>query len=183
MGTIDQIQNLFSCMSQQIYHHNLILEIRRRLIGECQERTLKCLDLLTEAEIWHRPNDKSNSVGNLVLHLCGNVRQWLFSTLGGQADVRQRQVEFDARESHDRASLKNEIVDLMYHADKLLSELRVEDVLQTYSVQGFEENGISILVHVTEHFSYHVGQMTYFVKAHKNLDVAYYAGLDLDKTR
>lgn len=169
-------------MSLQIYHEQLILEIRRRLVGECQERTIICLDLLSEAEIWQRPNDQSNSVGNLVLHLCGNVHQWLFSTLGKQKDIRERQAEFDARATHDRAALKQKIVAMMTQVDGILSGLSAEDVNQTYSVQGFEENGVAILIHITEHFSYHVGQMTYFVKAHKNLDVAYYGGVDLDKT-
>ena len=124
-------------MTLQIYHRQLISEIRRRLVGECQARTLKCLDYLSETEIWHRPNEQSNSVGNLVLHLCGNVRQWLFSTLGKQPDIRQRQAEFDARASHDRVSLKNLIQDLMVDTDKILQALTAEDLCQEYTVQGF----------------------------------------------
>ena len=71
-------------------HNDLFLqEIRRRLTGEGQERILKCLDLLTDEDIWYRPNAQSNSVGNLVLHLCGNVTQWLFSTMGGEEDTKK----------------------------------------------------------------------------------------------
>jgi len=169
-------------MKESKYHLLLISEVRRRLIGECQSRLLKCLDHLNEDEIWYRPNAESNSVGNLVLHLCGNVRQWLFSTLGDQLDHRDRRAEFSAKEFHRRASLKKMIEDLMHEADDILGNISEEKVLRDYQVQGFHENGVSILVHVTEHFSYHVGQITYFVKAHKNLDVGYYKGQDLNKS-
>lgn len=61
----------------------LLAETRRRLFGESFPRLKKCLEQLSEEEIWHRPNPHSNSVGNLVLHLCGNARQWIASGLGG----------------------------------------------------------------------------------------------------
>ena len=161
----------------QKYHTYLISEVRRRLIGECQERTLKCLHLLSNEEIWFRPNSESNSVGNLVLHLCGNIKQWLL----GEDDVRTRQAEFDEQGPIDKAVLKQMIVDLMEHSERILENCMVEDLLKEYRVQGFHENGISILIHITEHFSYHVGQITYYVKARKSIDVGYYKDIDLDK--
>ncbi|MDH3243757.1 MAG: DUF1572 domain-containing protein [Saprospiraceae bacterium] len=162
------------------YHQALISEVRRRLVKECSERTLKCLGLLSEQEIWYRPNEHSNSVGNLVLHLCGNVRQWLFSTLGGKPDIRQRQAEFDEKGPIPGKDLEQMIEDLMDEVNRLLDNLKPEDLLKTYPVQGFDESGVAILLHVTEHFSYHVGQITYFVKAHKDLSVGYYEGINLD---
>ncbi len=164
------------------YHKYLIDETKRRLIDECQERTLKCLDFLTEEEIWYRPNDQSNSVGNLVLHLCGNVKQWLHATIGGEKDIRTRQAEFDERGPLPKDSLKEMVIELMQKSADILDDCTPEDLLCIYRVQGFEENGVGILIHVTEHFSYHVGQITYFVKAHKSMDVGYYEGMDLDKT-
>ncbi len=166
----------------QDYHKYFIDEIQRRLIEECKDRTLKCLNLLTEKEIWYRPNDESNSVGNLVLHLCGNVKQWLHATIGGEKDTRTRQAEFDERGPVARAVLKQMVIDLMQKSKDILDACTPEDLLRKYSVQGFEENGVGVLIHVTEHFSYHVGQITYFVKAHKSRDVGYYEGLDLNKT-
>ena len=164
------------------YHKYFINEIKRRLIDECQERTLKCLDFLTEEEIWYRPNDQSNSVGNLVLHLCGNVKQWLHATIGGEKDTRTRQAEFDERGPVAKDTLKQMVKELMQKSEGILDNCTPEHLLRYYKVQGFEENGVGILIHVTEHFSYHVGQITYFVKAHKSLDVEYYAGQDLDNT-
>ncbi len=164
------------------FRRSFIHEIRRRLVSEGQERILKCLELLGEEDIWYRPNRNSNSVGNLVLHLCGNVRQWLFSTIDGQRDVRQRQSEFDERGNLTKSELKSMVMALMKEADQILGEVSQESLLATYRVQGFNETGIAILIHITEHFSYHVGQITYFVKAHKNLDTAYYADQNLDQT-
>ncbi len=178
----EPVQKMKDMKALETYHRQLIEEIRRRLIGECQERTLKCLEILTEEEIWHRPNEHSNSVGNLVLHLCGNVRQWLFSTLGGQKDIRERQKEFDEQGPLPKAQLKSMLVDLMQAADQILADCPPEQLLRRYNVQGFQENGVAILIHVTEHFSYHVGQMTYFLKAHRDMDAGYYAGQDLNQT-
>ncbi|MCB0687183.1 MAG: DUF1572 family protein [Saprospiraceae bacterium] len=162
--------------------HLFIAEIKRRLVVENQERILKCLDILSEEDIWHRPNEHSNSVGNLVLHLCGNVTQWLFSTMGGEKDNRQRQAEFDERRPIARQVLKEKIIHLMKRADTILNNLTPTQLSQVYDVQGFRETGVGILLHITEHFSYHVGQITYFVKAKNDMDVGYYSDQDLNKT-
>jgi len=73
-----------------------IEEIKRRLFIECFPRLEQCLHTLTEEDIWYRPNANSNSVGNITLHLCGNVRQWVIAGLGGHQDVRERQKELKA---------------------------------------------------------------------------------------
>ncbi len=164
----------------QTYHRMLLMEIRRRLLIECKTRTLKCLDMLTQDEIWYRPNTHSNSVGNLVLHLCGNVQQWLHATMGGEMDSRERQAEFDERGPVEKNVLKDRVVALFQKSEEVLAGLTPEDLMREYLVQGFKETGVAILVHITEHFSYHVGQITYYVKSIKDTDMGYYAGQDLD---
>ena len=166
----------------ELFGRLFIREIQRRLTTEGKDRILKCLDLLSEEDIWFRPNDHSNSVGNLVLHLCGNVTQWLFSTMGGEKDLRERQTEFDEKGPIEKSVLKAKVLYLLTKADRILESLHSSHLTKMYTVQGFEENGIAILVHITEHFSYHVGQITYIVKARKDLDTGYYAGQDLNQT-
>jgi uncharacterized damage-inducible protein DinB len=166
----------------QHFRNQLIAETRRRLMEEGVPRIKKCLAELSEAEIWYRPNEHSNSVGNLVLHLCGNVRQWLLSSLGGQADTRKRQSEFDERGPIPASALTQRLDEVMDEVEKLLEGLTTEQILQSYTVQGFQETGVSILVHVIEHFSYHVGQITYFVKWRKDREMGFYRGLNLDVT-
>jgi len=142
-------------------------------------RLKKCLDQLTEEQIWYRPNANSNSVGNLVLHLCGNVRQWVIAGLDRQEDTRERQQEFDEQGPVPVADLLEKVDQLMVEVTQVLDRTTPIDLLQKRPVQIYEESGLSILVHVVEHFSYHVGQMTYIVKMLKDMDMGYYEGEDL----
>ena len=84
-------------MSDTLLTAEVIRLSRKHLIEESVPRILKCIDLLTDEELWHRHNDSVASLGNLILHLCGNVRQWIISGLGGAEDNRERQQEFDER--------------------------------------------------------------------------------------
>lgn len=169
-------------MAQQI-HDLLIAEFRRRLFDEGVIRIKKSLRLMREEQIWHRPNDNSNSAGNLVLHLCGNVRQWIVSGLGKADDVRTRQAEFDERGPVPTEKMLADLDAVMADVEKVLDDLRPEDLVADHWVQGYTESGLSILVHVVEHFSYHVGQITYIVKALNDLDVGYYAGQELNNPK
>ena len=165
------------------FHQLFITEVKRRLIEEGKARLVTCLGMLNQEEIWHRPNANSNSVGNLVLHLCGNVRQWLISGLGGAPDTRQRQLEFDEKGPIPTETLLHLLDNTLSEAEAVLDRLNDEDLSRPVTIQGFDENGISVLVHVVEHFSYHVGQVTYFVKLIKDRQTNYYEGLDLDVTK
>lgn len=157
----------------------LIDQVRIRIFNESIPRIKKCLNSLSESEIWYRPNANSNSVGNLVLHLCGNARQWIVAGLGQQADTRDRDYEFSEQGPLPTAQLIALLDQTQTAIEQILSGLSEPDLTQEYPVQVFHESGVSILVHVIEHFSYHTGQITYYVKAQKDLDTGYYANLDL----
>lgn len=157
----------------------LLRDVRSHL-DEGRQRLHKCLGMLTAEQLWHRPNANTVSVGNLVLHLCGNVGQWINATLGGEADGRQRDLEFDERGQIPSAELIARLDRTMDRALKVIAELTDEQLLRTYAVQVYQPTGIGILVHVTEHFSYHVGQVTLHTKLLLNVDTGYYAGKDLN---
>lgn len=157
-----------------------LAEIHRRLFEENFVRLKKCLTELNETEIWYRPNAQSNSMGNLVLHLCGNLRQWVISTFDEVPDVRERQLEFEEKGPLPTMYLLDQIEAILLPLKRILRSISDEHLLKTYSVQGFEENGVAILLHAVEHFSYHVGQMTYYVKAKKAKDMGYYDGINLE---
>ena len=160
-------------------HIALIKEVKLRLFEESVPRLKKCMDELSEEEVWQRPNEHSNSMGNLVLHLCGNVRQWILHGIGGQENNRQRQTEFDERGPVPKEKLLKDLDELMLEVDRTLSEMDPKQLFSSATIQGIDTSGLSILVHVTEHFSYHVGQMTYYVKALKDIDMGYYKDQDL----
>lgn len=151
-------------------------------LAEGRDRLHKCVGLLTHEQLWHRANANTVSVGNLLLHLCGNVGQWINSTLGGASDHRHRDAEFADSGSLDKSALLARLDEVMDLAQCTIKELNGEQLAREYEVQCYRETGVAILVHVTEHFSYHVGQVTLHAKLFLDVDTGYYAGQDLSKT-
>lgn len=143
-------------------------------------RIEKCLAELSEAELWQRPNAGSNSVGNLLLHLCGNITQYVLSSLGGQADVRLRDAEFAAEGGFSKAELLEKLRKTVAEATETIRSASREEMLRERTVQGFRMSGIAIAVHVCEHYSYHTGQIAFWVKLLKNKDLGFYAGVNLN---
>ena len=160
----------------------LCRESRHRLLEESLPRVRRCLAELSDDEIWFRPNEESNSVGNLVLHLCGNVGQYILSGLGGAPDHRERPREFSERGPLPRAELLARLEGTMAEAAAVIDRLDEANLLKKRVVQGFDYDGVGILVHVVEHFSYHTGQIAYFVKARKGIDLGFYRGVNLNRT-
>ncbi len=161
-----------------MWHKAFLQSIRQHLLEEGFPRLRRCMKELSEEQLWYRPNESSNSVGNLVLHLCGNVRQWLLATLAGAKDTRRRDAEFAERGPLPKSRLFHMLDELEAEITPLLHQISPEQLLQTYQVQIFQPTGIGILVHVTEHFSYHLGQATYIVKMLKDMDLRYYGKLE-----
>ncbi|MBK6777226.1 MAG: DUF1572 family protein [Flavobacteriales bacterium] len=149
-------------------------------LNEGRERLHKCLDLLSEDQVWKRANTSTASVGNLVLHLCGNVGQWVNSTLGSDADQRVRDAEFSDTGSLDKSQLLAKLDETMTKATTIIGALSDTDLIREFDVQCYRESGTAIIVHVTEHFSYHVGQVTLHTKLLLDIDTGYYAGQNLN---
>jgi hypothetical protein len=76
---------------------NLFLTFSSDRLQLFTSRIVDCLGRLSNEQIWARGVENENSIGNLVLHLCGNVQQWIASGVGGEADVRDRDAEFAAQ--------------------------------------------------------------------------------------
>ncbi len=157
----------------------IVTDVIVRLFDESLPRILKCLDQLDNEQIWWRPNESSNSIGNLILHLNGNVNQWIYAGLGGFADNRERQMEFDEREHIDKNYLAVVLTTTMKNIRPVIEKISVEALLHTRKVQTFEESGVSILIHVTEHFSYHTGQIAYITKMLMDKSLGFYEGIKL----
>jgi uncharacterized damage-inducible protein DinB len=160
----------------------LVDELNGRLFKDSAPRLEKCLARLTEEEIWFRPNAETVSVGNLVLHLCGNVRQYIISGLGGASDVRARAREFSEKGPVPTGELLGLLRSTLSEARKVMEGLDLARLLEVRRVQGFDCSVVGILIHVVEHFSYHVGQVTYSVKSRKGIDMKYHEGVDLNQT-
>ncbi|MDQ3016949.1 MAG: DUF1572 domain-containing protein [Bacteroidota bacterium] len=158
----------------------IIREVHLRLYEECLPRILRCIDQLNDEELWWRPNENSNSIGNLVLHLCGNVRQWIYSGLGRGQDMRHRQYEFDERRIIPKKELRDALSSILELVRPVILNVPTEELLNIRAVQTFEETGLTILIHVTEHFSYHTGQIAYITKMLTDRPLDFYAGIPLE---
>jgi uncharacterized damage-inducible protein DinB len=142
----------------------ILQEARHLLVETYTPRIARCLKMLSEEEIWWRPNGASNSVGNLVLHLEGNVRQWIISGLGGQTDRRDRDREFEETGSMARRALLGGLRKTVKEADEVLATLGQPDLLRKFSIQGYHVTGFQALWHVAEHFAFHTGQIIFVTK-------------------
>jgi uncharacterized damage-inducible protein DinB len=136
-------------------------------------RIVKCLQQLSEEEIWWRPNPASNSVGNLVLHLCGNVRQWIISGLGGEKDRRERDREFAEQGPVAREVLITQLRRTVREACRVLTRLSDESLARKYKIQGYRATGLEAAFHVSEHFGYHTGQVIYITKLKRAQDLKF----------
>ena len=136
-------------------------------------RIVGCLEQFSDEEIWWRPNDASNSVGNLVLHLCGNMRQWIVSGLGGVPDSRERDKEFAERGPIPRAALRDKFQHTVKEASSVMARLKPEALTRPYHIQGYDVTGYEAAAHVIEHVAYHAGQIIYVTKLKRAKDLGF----------
>ncbi len=155
-------------------------EFHLRVIEESLSRIDQCLQALSQEELWYKHNDNTNPIGNLVLHLDGNIRQYIISGVGGERDVRVRAKEFEQGYNYNAAELIGQLRLTLLKANELVQQLASEQLHEEVTIQGFQHTRLSAIIHVIEHLSYHVGQITFYTKYVKDVDTAYYGGLDLD---
>lgn len=148
---------------------------------ESTERIEKCFILLSEDDIWLKPNSQLNSIGNLVLHLCGNITQYIISSLSGNPDIRKRDEEFSASRSLNKSELLSKLKATVDSAVKIIEKQKEASLLKTRSVQGYSLSGMGIIIHVVEHYSYHTGQIALLTKLFKDEDLGFFAGIDLNQ--
>ncbi len=148
---------------------------------ESVKRIEKCLKDLTEDEVWQKPNQSSNSVGNLIIHLCGNITQYIISSLGHREDLRERDEEFRISGGFSKSELFEKLRETIDVASSILEKASQDELTRSRNVQGYELTGIGIVIHVTEHLSYHVGQIAFRTKLLKDKDLGFYKGVDLNR--
>ena len=157
----------------------LISEFKQRVQDESLSRILQCGEMLTQELFWKKPGPTLNSVGNLVLHLQGNMTQYIISTLGGNPDQRERSKEF-LEASNPKSEVLESFKKCVVKCVETVQGMSDEDLRRSYEVQCFEMTGVSILIHVVEHLSYHTGQITLLTKLFTEKETGYYEGLELE---
>ena len=147
---------------------------RYYLTTEYRIKIRAAVESLPAGALWSRPNAESNSVGNLLMHLAGNVRQWIVSGVGGETDVRDRAGEFGARDGADAATLLAALDTVLDDADAVLGKLTAADLASVRRIQGRDVNVMEAVYHVVEHFAGHVGQIILVAKMHAPGSVRFY---------
>ena len=149
-------------------------ESRRYLTGEYAVKIRLCLEDLSDEDLWWRPNETSNGIGNLLLHLAGNIRQWIVSGVGGAPDTRHRQAEFDERGPLPRREILRRFDGALAEADVVLRDLDPAVLTESRAIQGRDTSVFRAIYHVVEHFGMHTGQIAYITKLRTGTDLAFY---------
>jgi uncharacterized damage-inducible protein DinB len=150
---------------------NFVDYSRHLLTADYLPKLDTCLERLTDADVWARPNEASNSVGNLILHLCGNVTQWIIGGVGGKAYERHRQQEFDERTAIPGRELIERLRRVVERADEVLRDVDAEALSTRRQIQGYDVTVLEAIYHVVEHFSMHTGQIIVMTKAKTGADL------------
>jgi uncharacterized damage-inducible protein DinB len=157
---------------------SVFLKFSAEKLDQLCGRIETCADKLTLEQIWTRGTQNENAVGNLMLHLAGNVRQWILHGVGGQPDNRVRDAEFDARGDISVAELKRRLRATVNEAAALIRALPPERLVETRTIQKhYDVTVLEAIYHVVEHFSGHAGQIIFATKLLTGEDLGFYAYL------
>jgi hypothetical protein len=165
-------------MTQNYLLTTFLRSTREMLLNQSWPRLRTCVESLTDEQIWWRPNPSSNSIGNLVLHLNGNVTQWIIGSFTRADDHRDRPAEFSRTEGIGREELVQTLAATMQRVSDVLDHTTEADLLAKFHIQGYHTTGLEAIYHVTEHFALHYGQIAYITKLLADRDLGFYRQLN-----
>jgi hypothetical protein len=138
--------------------------LARRHLADKVGRIGHCVGQLDDEQVWWRPHEAMNSVGNILLHLCGNLRQWLVSGVGGVPDARDRPAEFAERRPIAGDELIRRLEAAAAEADAALDALDGSRLLEPRCIQGFDETVLSAIWGSLEHLGGHAQEVVYVTR-------------------
>lgn len=141
------------------------------LTDEFLPKLARSTDALSDADIWWRPNEVSNSIGNLLLHLSGNVTQWILGGVGQRPFTRERQKEFDARHGPPKATLLADLTRVVHDACGVITAQTASTLIERRTIQTRDVTVLEAIYHVVEHFSMHTGQVILIAKSRTGIDL------------
>jgi uncharacterized damage-inducible protein DinB len=156
---------------------SLFLKYSVEKLREFLDRIEVCLGKLSDDQIWARGGQNENAIGNLVLHLSGNVRQWIICSLGDNPDHRDRDSEFAAQGGFRSAELSARLREAIDGAVGVISSLDTARLTRAYEIQNYRVSGLEAVYHVVEHFGQHTGQIIFATKMLTGKDLGFYRHL------
>jgi uncharacterized damage-inducible protein DinB len=153
---------------------NFIARSRYWLTKEYPIKIRHCVDALPRQALWARPNQNSNSVGNLLVHLTGNVSEWILGSVGGRSITRNRASEFAQRDGADGPTLLANLEAVLEDADSVLASLSEQDLERSIVIQARDTTVLGAVYHVVEHFAMHTGQIIFLTKIYAPNKIHFY---------
>ena len=142
---------------------------------------VQAMEFIDENQLWQLPTENGMSLENQILHSCGNMRQYIISSLGNQMDLRKRDLEFKTRSKLKKNELIARLEETINASILIINKTSEKEYLKIRKVQAFSYSGVGVVLHAVEHFSYHVGQIAFWVKFLTKKDLGFYKGIDLTK--
>lgn len=155
----------------------IFLDCSVRRLEMSVSRISRCLEGLSDEQVWMRGSDQENAIGNLVLHLCGNVRQWIIATVGGKPDIRVRDREFSARGDITKQELMERLTAITGEACAVIRSVSEARLAEKVTVQNYTLTVLEAIFHVVEHFALHTGQIIFATKLLTQKDLGFYRHL------
>jgi uncharacterized damage-inducible protein DinB len=156
---------------------SLFLEFSVCKLRQFASRIDTCLGKLNEDQIWARGHESENAIGNLALHLAGNVSQWILESLGGVPLQRDRDGEFSARGGVTGPQLATKLNAIVAQATAVIASLTTEQLTAAYTIQNYPVTGVDAVYHVVEHFAQHTAQIIFATKMLTADDLGFYRHL------
>lgn len=133
-------------------------------IEGARDHILHCLSQLNDEQAWWRPFEEANSIANILLHLCGNMTQWIIAPLTGRPDLRRREEEFARRDATSIAELRDRFVAVAGEAVAILKTFDSERLLDALRVQGYEVSVMGALYNSISHLRGHEQEIVYITR-------------------
>jgi hypothetical protein len=143
---------------------NAFLTESREQLREGMHKIEHCIAQLSDAQLWYRPRPEMNSIANLMLHLSGNMRQWLVAGVGGAKDIRNRPLEFSDNTHRPKSEILALLLKTVTEADATLSHQNADQLLQKRRIQGFDTTVIGAIMHTIPHFRGHVQEIIHMTR-------------------
>ncbi len=150
---------------------HFINESRKYLSEVYLKKLTRCLDMLTDEDVWWRAGEESNSIGNLLLHLDGSTRMWIVSGVGGAPNKRERQQEFDERALIPRVALIAKLTATLKEVDAVLASVDESELMRLREIRGHDYTALEAIFHAVEHFAMHAGQIMLLTKMRAGRDL------------
>ncbi len=133
-------------------------------LDSASKRIKHCLDQLNDEQVWRRSQASLNSIGNLILHLCGNLRQWIVAGVGGASDVRNRPAEFAERGPIPTAELVRSPEAVVGEAKRVLTGINARQLTAVRRIQSFDLTRVVAIFDSVLHFRGHTQEIVHMTR-------------------